>query len=60
MLTDLNIQSGGLYQIRVFELKNIEEYYNNITILKNEDGIDELAFQDVKLCENFIHDISRL
>lgn len=52
--------SGGLYQIRVFELKNIEEYYNNITILKNEDGIDELAFQDMKLCENFIHDISKL
>ena len=52
--------SGGLYQIRVFELKNIEEYYNNITILKNEDGIDELAFQDIKLCENFIHDISKL
>ena len=26
----------------------------------NEDGIDELAFQDIKLCENFIHDISKL
>ena len=52
--------SGGLYQVRIFELKNIENYYNNIVILKNEDGIDELAFQDIKLCENFIHDISKL
>ena len=52
--------SGGLYQIRVFELKDIEKYYNNIIILKNEDGIDELAFKDIKLCENFIHDISKL
>ena len=52
--------SGSLYQVRIFELKNIENYYNNIVILKNEDGIDELAFQDIKLCENFIHDISKL
>lgn len=52
--------SGGLYQIRVLELKNIEEYYNNVTILKNEDGIDELGFKDTKLCESFIHDISKL
>ena len=52
--------SGGLYQVRIFELKNIENYYNNIVILKNEDGIGKLAFQDIKLCENFIHDISKL
>ncbi len=52
--------SGGLYQVKVFELKDIEEYYNNITILKNEDGIDELSFKDMKICENFIHDISKL
>ena len=52
--------SGGLYQVRVFELEDIERYYNNITILKNEDGIPELAFKDLKICENFIHDISKL
>lgn len=52
--------SGGLYQIRVFELADIEKYYNNIVILKNEDNIEELAFKDMKICENFIHDISRL
>lgn len=52
--------SGGLYQVKVFELKDIEKYYNNIIILKNEDGIDELSFQDKKICESFIHDISKL
>ena len=52
--------SGGLYQVRVFELEDIERFYNNITILKNEDGIPELAFKDLKICENFIHDISKL
>lgn len=52
--------SGGLYQIRVFNPKDIKKYYNNIAILKNEDGIDELAFKDYKLCEEFIHDISKL
>jgi len=52
--------SGGLYQRRVLELKDIEEYYNNITILKNEEGIEELAFKDIKVCEKFIQDISKL
>ena len=52
--------SGGLYQIRVFELKDIEKYYNNITIVKNEDNIDELAFKDINVCESFINDISKL
>lgn len=52
--------SGGLYQVRVFEIEDIKKYYNNITIVKNEDGIDELAFKDKKICENFIHTISKL
>lgn len=52
--------SGGLYQVKIFEVEDIEKYYNNIKILKNEDGLDELAFQDMKTCEKFIHDISKL
>lgn len=52
--------SGGLYQTRVFELERINTYYNNLTIIKNENNIDELSFKDVKLCESFIHDISKL
>ena len=52
--------SGGLYQVNVFDMKDIERYYNNVTILKNEDDIIELAFRDIKICEEFIHDISKL
>lgn len=51
---------GGLYQIKVFDIKSIEKYYNNIVILKNEDGTPELGFKDRKICEDFIHDISNL
>lgn len=52
--------SGGLYQKRVFDTKKIEKYYNNICILKNEDDISEMGFKDLKICEEFIHDISLL
>ena len=42
MRIDLNIHFlGGLNFHRVFELDTIREIYNNITILKNEDGIKE-------------------
>ena len=37
--------------------KYLIKLFNNIVILKNEDGIDELVFNDAKLCENFIHNI---
>ena len=50
--------SGGLYQVRVFDLDSIEKYYNNVIISKNEKHVDELTFKDVKICEYFIHDIS--
>ena len=52
--------SGGLYQTRVFEIKDIKKYYGNVTILKNEEGIPELGFKDLKICEEFIHKISNL
>lgn len=52
--------SGGLYQTRIWNLKTIEKYYHTITILKNEEGISELAFKNMEICEDFIHDISNL
>ena len=52
--------SGGLYQTRVFEINDIKKYYNNITVLKNEEGIQELGFKNLKTCEEFIHKISNL
>lgn len=44
----------------MFDLDTIREIYNNIIILKNEDGIEELGFKDYKICEKYIHIISKL
>lgn len=52
--------SSGLIFKRVWELDLIKEIYNNVTILENEDGIPELGFKDFKICEKYIHIISKL
>lgn len=52
--------SSGLVFHRVWELDKIRRIYRNIVILKNEDGIDELAFQDKEVCEEYIHTVSKL
>lgn len=52
--------SSGLTLFRVWNLDKIKEMYNNITITKNEDGLDELAFKDKSKCEEYIHIISKL
>lgn len=52
--------SSGLTFFRVWEMDKIRKMYNNVVVAKNEDGIDELAFKDKKICEEYIHTISRL
>ena len=53
--------SNGLgVRKKLWDLEEVREIYQNIEVQKNEDGIDELAFQDIKLCESFIHDIAKL
>lgn len=52
--------SCGLTFFRIWELDRIKEIYSNIIIVKNEDGIDELAFKDKKICEKYISTISKL
>ena len=52
--------SGGLYQEIVFDTEDIKKYYNNVTILQNEDGIIELGFKDKEICESFMHKIPKL
>lgn len=52
--------SNGLVFHRVWELELIKEIYNNVTVLKNEDGIEELGFKDYKICEKYINIISKL
>lgn len=52
--------SSGLTFYRIWELDKIKKVYNNIIITKNEEGIDELAFKDVSVCEEYINTISKL
>ena len=52
--------SSGLEFYRVWEIDTIKEIYDNICILRNEEGIDELGFKDWKICEKYIHIISNL
>lgn len=52
--------SSGLSFFRIWDIDRIKYIYKNITIVKNEDGIDELAFMDKKVCEDYIHIISRI
>ncbi len=52
--------ASGLSFFRVWELDQIKKIYNDIVITKNEEGIDELAFKDKDICEEYIHTISRL
>ena len=52
--------SSGLTFYRVWEIDAIKEMYSNIIIVKNEQGIDELAFKDKLVCEKYIDTISKL
>lgn len=52
--------SSGLTFFRVWELDKIKKIYNDITISKNEEGIDELCFKHEKICEEYIDIISKL
>lgn len=51
---------GALFTRPVCDLKDIEKYYNNLTIVKNEDGIDEIAFSNLEIAEEFIDTVSKV
>jgi len=52
--------SSGLTFFRVWDLDKIKKMYQNIIVVKNEDGLDELAFKDKEVCEEYISIISNL
>ena len=52
--------SAGLTLFPIWNLEEIKEVYSHITILKNEDGKDELGFDDLKAAEFYIHKVSKL
>ena len=51
---------NGTYYKKVWSLDTIEEIYNDIDILKNEDNIIELGFRTIEKAERFIDGASKL
>ncbi len=47
--------SNGFFLYEIWDLTQIRYFYDNITILKNEDGIAELGFADQDICEEFVN-----
>ena len=45
---------------KIWGLNDIKEVYKDITILKNEDGIDELGFNSLDKAEKFVETMSML
>lgn len=48
---------NGIYfnSKEIWDLPKIKKFYNNLAVLKNENGIDELGFQNLEIAEEFIH-----
>ena len=49
--------SNGLFSYEAWDLDEVSKYYNDITILKNEDGIEELGFKTPSICKQYLHTI---
>lgn len=52
--------SDALTMTNSFTLEDIKEMYENLKVLKNEDGIDEIGFTDLKIAEKFEYGASKL
>lgn len=52
--------TNGIYFKEAWDLKQIKEIYENIVILRNEDGIQELGFKDFEIAEIFVQKASKL
>lgn len=45
--------ANGYFLYDTWNLNEIKTFYNNLTILKNESGVDEISFQDSELAADF-------
>ena len=53
--------SNGLGACKnIWNLEEVKEIYDNIEIQKNEQGIEELGFKDIKIAEKFVKGMRRL
>lgn len=47
------ILSTGLVWGRFWSIDNIRHIYQSVTVLKNSDGLDEIGFNNLKICDFF-------
>lgn len=52
--------TNAIYFKEVWTLDEIKQIYEDISVLKNEEGIDELGFNTLKIAEKFIDGASKL
>lgn len=52
--------SSGLCFKRVWDLDRIKRCYDNVIVLVNEDGLEELGFKDIEVAEEYIKTVSNL
>lgn len=52
--------SDAFTMTNAYSLEDIKEIYDNLKVMKNEDGIDELGFTDLKIAEKFEEGASKL
>lgn len=52
--------ANGLSFYRIWDLDTIKEIYNDIVILENENGIQELGFKTPEICEKYVTTISKI
>lgn len=45
---------------KLWKIKEIEEVYQNLEIMTNEQGIEEIGFRDIKMAEKFVEVASQL
>ncbi len=50
----------GLGMLNILNLEDIKDIYNDITILKNEEGIIELGFEHIEKAEKYVSTVSKL
>ena len=49
--------SNVIFLYGAWDLDEVAKYYNDIVILKNEDGIEELGFKTPQICKEYLHTI---
>lgn len=52
--------SDGLVTQDAFTLESIDRIYSDLTILKNEDGIEEIGFKTQKIAEEYVERASKM